>query len=280
MRSQLKYAFKYLKYWLLAKHKKGHGIHSPFVYDLITEVFNHKKNDPGLKNIFDIHSKYRKSKKPLAYHEMGAGTHVKNINGTKSLKSAKALNPRKVSSTIGKTIRKSSVTKKYGRLIYQLVKHYKPENILEIGTSLGISTLYLASGSPEVKIATIEGVKEKAQIAQKLAHEINLTDIHFIVDDFDSALPEVIKKFDKLDVVFFDGNHTKNSTLKYFNICLNKANHDSIFIFDDIHWSEEMEQAWDTIINHEKVQISLDLFRMGIVFFRPGITPGNYLIKF
>lgn len=279
MKSQLKYVLKFLKYRLTAKHQKGHGIHSPFIFELITKVFNHKTVHKDLKEVFCIHNKYKKSNIPLVFNEIGAGSQ-KTTNKTKAMNAKMGLYHRKVEATVGKTIRNSSITKKHGRLIYQLIKYFKPSEILEFGTSVGISTLYIAKAAPKSNITTVEGVKEKSAIAQKLAQEMNITNINFMCAEFDSGLTEILEKFNKLDFVFFDGNHTQKATLNYFNACLEKAHNDSIFIFDDIHWSKEMEEAWDAIKNHKKVKVSIDLFRLGIIFFKPEITAGNYVIKF
>lgn len=276
MFSSFKFAFNFLKYWIFAKHSKGQGIHSPFVFDLITNIFNDKNVDDDLKQIFHLHKKHLQSKETLVFDGLGAGSHKETIV---ELKSKKHQNAQSVT-TVGKNIRNSSVPKKYGALIYRLVKYFNPENILEIGTSLGISTMYIAKGAPESNFLTIEGVKEKIQIAQELAKKLKINNIHFVNGNFNSALPEVLKKCNKLDFIFFDGNHTQHATLKYFDICLAKAHNNSVFVFDDIHWSSDMEKAWDKIKNHKKVSVSIDVFRMGILFFRPEITKGHYKIKF
>lgn len=277
MFSSLLFALKFLKYKIFAKHKKGHGIHSPFVFALINQVFNDKKVDDNLAKIINLHQKYKQSKDTLIFDEKGAGTHQHKKS---KIKYGNNRNIQRISTTEGKTIRNSSVTKKYGGLIYRLVKYFNPENILEIGTSVGISTLYIAQGAPESKFTTIEGVKEKIQIAQKLTRAQQLQNIEFVCSDFDSGVPKILKNFTTLDFIFFDGNHTQKATESYFHLCLKKAHNNSVFIFDDIHWSSEMENAWNTIKKHEKVSVSIDLFRLGILFFRPEITKGHYIIKF
>jgi len=274
MFTSLKFVIKYCKYHIGGKHKKGHGIHSPFLFDLVTSVLNNKSEDDELKQIFNLHDKYKKSKEPLVFKEMGAGSQrmsKKNKQESDSLI---------IATTLGKAICKSSVTKKYGKLLYRLVKYFHPKNILEIGTSLGISTLYLAQGASESNIITMDGVKEKIEIAKNTARELNLHNIRFYCTDFDTGLPEILKKTDTLDFVFFDGNHTCEATLKYFESCLEKAHNDSVFILDDIHWSSAMTKAWKTIKNSPKVTMSIDLFQFGILFFKTEITKGHYVIKF
>jgi predicted O-methyltransferase YrrM len=277
MLSSLLFTLKFLKYKIFAKHKKGHGIHSPFVFALINHVFNDKKVDNDLAKVFDLHHKYKQSKEAFLFDEKGAGTHQQ----TKlKLKSKNNPNIQRISTTVGKTIRNSSITKKYGGLIYRLVKYFNPENILEIGTSVGISTLYIAQGAPESKITTIEGAEEKIQIAKKLTRAMDLQNIEFICKNFDLGIPQILKNCKTPDFIFFDGNHTQEATERYFYLCLKKAHNNSVFIFDDIHWSSEMERAWNTIKKHERVSVSIDLFRLGILFFKPEITKGHYKIKF
>jgi predicted O-methyltransferase YrrM len=263
MISHLRYSLKYIRYFLFAKHKKGHGIHSPFIYNLVSKVFNNENKPENLKEVINIHNKYLKSRKYLEFENMGAGS---NYDKPEKLK-------------LGKIIRRSSINKKYGTLIYNLVTYFNPGNILELGSSVGISSAYIAQASPKSNFKSIEGITEKIQVAKKISLELNQkTD--FIHGNFDNILDSVLEKYEKLDLVFFDGNHTKQSTLNYFNSCLNKSHHETIFIFDDIHWSKEMEEAWEIIKNNKKVKVSIDIFRMGLIFFRKELSYQQYVIKF
>ncbi|MBU8891793.1 MAG: class I SAM-dependent methyltransferase [Bacteroidales bacterium] len=263
MNSRIQYTLKYIKYWLFAKHKKGHGVHSPFIYNLIINVLNNKKSDEALNAVFDVYKKYLKSKEVLKFDEIGAGTNYK--------KSKKI--------TIGEIIKRSSINRKYGELIYNLTKYFNPTEILELGTSVGISTAFIAQAAPKSNFNSIEGIEEKIKIAKKIASELK-QHTEFIHGDFDEILESVLEKYDKLDLVFFDGNHKNTSTLNYFNSCLEKIQNESIFIFDDIHWSSNMEEAWEEIKNHPKVKVSVDLFRMGLIFFRKELSYEHYVIKF
>ena len=261
MISRFRYTFNYFKYLLFAKHKKGHGIHSPFMYNLITKVFNNKTVDNDLEKIFATHNKLIKSKELITYDEIGAGSRYKP-SGRQA---------------IGKVVKRSSVNKKYGKLLYDLICYFKSEDVLELGTSVGISTAYMAQQSK--KIISIEGIKAKAEIAQKIATQLNQP-TEFIIGDFDQVLESVLKSYEKLDFVFFDGNHRKESTLKYFKLCLEKVHNETIFVFDDIHWSVEMEEAWNEIKKNEKIKVSVDLFQMGLIFFKKELSYEHYVIKF
>ncbi len=263
MQSQIRFFLKYLRYWFFAKHKKGHGIHSPFIYKLIINVLNNKSNDETLNKVFDVYNKLRKSKGVLEFDEIGAGTNYK--------KSKKI--------TIGKIVKRSSINRKYGKLIYNLIKYFNPTEILELGTSVGISGAYIAQAAPRSNFKSIEGIEEKIIIAKETASGFK-HHTEFIHGNFDNTLDSVLEKYDKLDLVFFDGNHKKQSTINYFNSCLEKIHNETIFIFDDIHWSDEMEEAWAEIKNHPKVNVSVDIFRMGLIFFRKELSYQHYVIKF
>jgi len=263
MNSHLNYTLKYFKYYLFAKHKKGHGIHSPFIFKLILNVFRNKKKDNQIVEVFNIYKSYRKNNKELSFEEIGAGT---SYNKSKNI-------------SVGGIIKRSSVNKKYGKLIYDLVKHFNPGNILEIGSSVGISAAYIAQAAPKANFTSIEGVGQKIEVAKQIAVELKQK-TEFIQGNFDSVLNSVVEKYENLDFVFFDGNHKKKNTLEYFNLCLKKAHNETVFVFDDIHWSEEMEEAWSGIKNHSKVRVSLDLFRMGLIFFKKELSYENYVIKF
>jgi predicted O-methyltransferase YrrM len=263
MISQIRYSLKYIRYFLFAKHKRGHGIHSPFVYNLISKVLNNKSEPEDLKKVTDAHNKYIKSKKHIDFEDIGAGSNY--------------YCPKKL--TLGKIIRRSSVNKKYGKLIYNLIKYFNPTNILEIGSSVGISSAYIAQAALQSFFKSIEGVKEKINTAKEISLELN-QNTEFIHGNFDDILNSVLDNYNKLDLVFFDGNHTKQSTLNYFNSCLNKSHNESIFIFDDIHWSTDMEEAWEIIKKNNKVKVSIDIFRMGLIFLKKELSYQQYVIKF
>jgi predicted O-methyltransferase YrrM len=262
MNQRLKYPIKYIHYLLCAKHKKGHGIHSPFMFNLITKVFNHKKQDKKLIKVFLAYDKIKRSKQTLTFEEIGAGSSYTKQNNK-----------------VGKIVRNSSINKKYGRLLYNLVKFFEPQNILELGTSVGVSTAFISQASPKATFKTIEGIQQKVEIAKKHLTTLYLKP-QFIHGNFNTILADVVKEYPHLDLVFFDGNHTKEGTINYFKHCLTKINNESIFVFDDIHWSEDMESAWETIKSDKAVTVSVDLFRFGLIFFRKELSNQHYVIKF
>ena len=158
--------------------------------------------------------------------------------------------------------------KKFSQLLFRMVNFYQPRNILELGTSLGITTSYLANGNLAGEVITMEGSHEIANVARRNFVSLNLKNIQLIEGDFDKTLPSIKNQFSVVDLAFIDGNHRKEPTLNYFKQILNCSTQSTILIFDDIHWSREMEEAWKEIQSHNSVTLTIDLFFIGLIFFR------------
>lgn len=178
----------------------------------------------------------------------------------------------------GKIVRKRSSDEPRLKLLFRIVKYYKPGNILEFGTAAGISTAYIKSGNPVSSMITMEGCANLAAKANESFIGLGLDNIEIAVGNFDSTLKDVLQKMKEVDFVFFDGNHRKEPTLMYFEKCVQFSNENSIFVFDDIHWSNGMESAWECIKNDSRVSITIDLFWFGVVFFREGIEKQNFVL--
>ncbi len=252
MYSPSQLALKYFQYYFTASNGKGHGVHSPFVFEFITKVMNDKRNFYAYDKIEDLRNDLLLDKRVLTIEDFGAGSTVSKSN------------ERKV-----KNIARSAVKpKKFGQLMFRMVDFYHLNTIVELGTSLGITTSYLASGNALGKVYTFEGANQVANIARENFIDLELTNIELIEGNFDETLPNQLERIETIDLAFVDGNHRKQPTIQYFEKLLEKANKQSIFIFDDIHWSEEMEQAWEYIKQHSSVTLTIDLFFIGIVFFR------------
>ena len=241
---------EYLKYLTRCFHL--HGIHSPFIFELIEHVFKEKTPFYSFDEIESIRAKLLLTEKKIHVEDLGAGS-KKNKEPS-----------RKISE-----IAKSSLKRpKYSQLLYRLVYHFKPETNIELGTSFGISTAYMAKANPKAQVVTIEGSPEIAKVAEINFTKLELTNIKLVVSDFEQVLKKELNAIQKVDFVFFDGNHQKAPTLEYFKLCLNYAHDRSVFIFDDIYWSSEMKEAWLEIKKHPKVKVTLDCFEMGLVFFK------------
>lgn len=265
MYSKFQLAINYLKHQLHASNSKGHGIHSPFIFYLVDLVLNDHQTYPAYKKIEAIRKKLMKDKRILQLEDFGAGSAVSKTNS------------RSISSIV-KTAVKS---KKYGQLLFRIVYNLKPENILELGTSFGLTTAYIAMANPASNVITCEGSSQVAEIANQNFKNLELENIELVEGNFDDSILPILNRLQKLDLVFFDGNHRKEATLNYFHSCLPKAVEKSVFIFDDIHWSEEMESAWKMIKSDPAVNCTVDLFFIGLVFFRPEFKEKqHFLIRF
>jgi predicted O-methyltransferase YrrM len=252
MYSSSQLALKYLQYFLTASNGKGHGVHSPFVFEFITKVLNDKTQYPCYKTIEQLRTQLKRDDTLLTLEDFGAGSRVHTSYS------------RKVSEIATSSLK----PKKFSQLLYRIVKFYNSTNILELGTSLGITTAYLASTNANNKVITMEGAKEVAAVARKNFRQLQLKNIDIIEGNFDSNLSTALNDLSSVDFAFIDGNHRKEPTIKYFEQLLSKTNNNSILVFDDVHWSKEMEDAWEYIKQHSETTLSIDLFFIGIVFFR------------
>jgi predicted O-methyltransferase YrrM len=262
--SRIFFIIKFLNYIVFAKHKFGYGIHSPFLYNFIVNVLNKNINHLTTFKIEALRHELLKVNKTISVSDLGAGSKVM-ISEIRKIKDI---------------VKYSAVKKKYGELLFRMVDFYQFKSILELGTSLGIGTLYLATAGDDVEVYTIEACKETAKAAQKNFEKTGIKNIFQIVGDIDEELSNVLDTMNGLDLVYFDGNHQKEATLKYFYMCMTKIKNNTIFYFDDIHWSEGMEEAWNVIKSNKKVILSIDLFFSGIVFFNKDLSKQDVVVKY
>ena len=238
----------YLKFLFQGINK--YNIHSPLVHDFIENVLDNSVKYYSFIGIEHVRSLLLKQNEAIELKDLGAGS--------KSIKSSL--------STINILTKKVQSTPEKAQILFRIVSFFQKKNILEIGTSLGLTTAYLSNANKNGQITTIEGDQRVSNLAQKNFNTLKLNNIKLINEPFDEIIPQLLKN--KFDLVFFDGNHSKEATLRYFYWLVEDANEDSIFIFDDIYWSSEMKQAWQEICNFDKVMLSLDIFSLGIVFFK------------
>ena len=308
----------YIKF--LWRSTNQHGVHSPFVYSLVTKCFYDKKKYSAYKVISDYRKSLLESRERISVTDFGAGSKV--------FKS-----PEREVSKMAKSV---GISRKRAKLLNRLVRYLEVKSALELGTSLGIGTAAMAAGN-SVNITTVEGCPETAAVAERNFQKFNFNNIdlkvekfeEFIVDSgqwtVDSSNPNsktqnpkskgsstenfqpttdnsqlitgnlkflsagAPAKEDKIpnsedvnttfDLVYFDGNHQKQATLDYFEKLLPKVHNDTVFIFDDIHWSREMEEAWEEIKQHPAVKVTVDTFFWGFVFFRKEQEKEHFVIR-
>ncbi len=252
MYSKTQLFYKWLQYYIPASNAGGHGIHSPFVYDFVTAVLNDKRLYYAYEQIEHLKKMLRLDERKVAFHDLGGGS-FRKVNELE-----------KISKIAGTSV----CTQKFGRLLFRLANHYPSRTIVELGSSLGISASYLASADSLSNVITMEGAPDIARIARETFHHLGLCNTTVVAGNFNESLDIVLADNPPADLVFIDGNHRKKPVLEYFEKFLNKISPSSLIIIHDIHWSREMEEAWDYIQRHPKVKMSIDIFSAGLVFFR------------
>lgn len=250
---------KYLRYLISAANGRGHGIHSPFVFEFVTQVLSDRTPFAAYASVEALRASLLADRTVLSVEDFGAG-----VSSSRTVRSiaASALKPRK-----------------FGQLFFRMARHYRPSSILELGTSLGITTSYLALGALSASVVTCEGAPAVAAVARRNFSSLGISSVSIVEGNFDLTLPSVL--ISPLDFVYVDGNHRLEPTLRYFRQMQPHLHADSIVIFDDIHWSPEMEEAWATLKADPAVTCSVDLFYIGILFFRREFfTPQHFTIRF
>ena len=253
MYTRLQLAKKFIHYYFSASNGRGHGIHSPFVFDFVTNVLNDTREFYPYESIESVRRQLMKDKSLIEIEDFGAG-------------SAHQSNKQR---SIGSVAKHASKSKKLSRLLFRIVHYYQPKIILELGTSLGISSAYMASANPGARIISIEGASSVARLAQLHHNFLHIDNVEVRIGHFDDILPLTLKELARVDLAFVDGNHRLEPTMQYFEQLITYTTAQSMLIFDDIHWSEEMEEAWRNIKKHHSVTASIDLFFIGIILFRP-----------
>jgi predicted O-methyltransferase YrrM len=251
----------YLKF--LWKSKNEHGVHSPFVFDLVTKCFYDKTIYPE----YSVLKKYRKSllenKNFIEVTDFGAGSRVFKSNKRQISKIAKT----------------AGISSNRAELLFRIVRYFQPDQILEIGTSLGLGTSALSLGNLKFEITSLEGCPNTLNQCQLQLQKLKINNVKLINTEFSSYLKSENLKSVICNLIYFDGNHSQTATLEYFEDLLPTISNDSVWIFDDIHWSSEMENAWEIIKNHPKVKVTIDTFQWGIVFFRSEQEKEHFVIR-
>ena len=253
MYKRFKLLVKYLYYYVSATNSKGHGVHSPFVFGFIKNVLNDEKQYPCYEKIEARRKVLQEDHSIIDVDDFGAGSGYMKSN------------ERAISDIANLSLK----PKKYAQLLYRIVHYYQPGNIVELGTSFGVTTAYMAFANENANVYTAEGDTSIAGIAQTGFRELKLKNIELVIGEFNNTLPALFLRMKQLDFAFIDANHRKEPTLQYFSQLLAHSTSSATFIFDDIHWSSEMEAAWREIKQHPAVTLTIDLFFIGLAFVNP-----------
>ncbi len=262
--------WQYFKYFF-----KAQGItflHSPFLYRVYNDIIQNHKKFYAFEEVERMRNELLGDKSEIQVTDLGAGSHrLKN-------------NLRK----IAQIAQYSALQAKEGRILFRIMEHFKPNYVIELGTSLGLGTLYLHKGFPSAKLHTIEGCPNISNFAQNIIKKelsttskklSNIGNITFHIGNIDDILPTLCKDLPQIDLAYIDANHRFEPTIRYFEQILPKITEKSILIFDDIHWSKEMNDAWGIIQKNPKITLTIDLYSMGIVFFDKNLSKENFVLK-
>lgn len=255
----------YLQYWFRAGD--AHSLHSPFAFDLYTRTIRvHDAANPVFADIQCLRRQLLRCRDIINILDFGAGSRVSSSNQR----------------TIGDIVRHTQKPDRFGRLLYRLIDRFESSTVFDLGTSLGLTTAYLAraSGRHNGHVITFEGCPETATVARQNLAGLSVSNVDIVVGNIDRTLTEQVALVERINLAFFDANHRYEPTVRYFETCLPKAHNDTVFVFDDIHWSADMERAWETIKNHPSVTITVDLFDVGLVFFRREQPKQHFTLRF
>jgi predicted O-methyltransferase YrrM len=240
-------------------YKSGtiYNIQSPFVYDFLNHVMDTEKEFYIYQKLEAIRLLLLKDNRKLVNEDYGAGSKIKTHTD---------------SVTVSEIAKKSLSGPSKCRILFNAVSYLNPETILEAGTSLGLSSAYMASARRASILITLEGNRDIAGIAGETHEYVGLTNIEILTGKFEDTLEPALKKINKIDLVYLDGHHSFGPTMQYFNAIINHAHSKTVIILDDIYWSEDMESAWNAIKMHPEVSLTIDIYNLGFVFLDTALS--------
>ena len=273
----------YLRHFIKAKDE--HSIHSPFIFALYCDVICSKASYYAFDEIEKLRESLENNQQKITFEDLGAGANNSKIQSKTTLKTT----------SVGQIARNSAKSPRLAQILFRLVNYFQPKNLLDLGTSLGITTAYLAKASAKTNIISFEGDTTISEIAKQNFEKLNINNVSIITGNLNKTLSKCLKKHfenkknnnidnnndidNSLDFVFFDANHQYLPTISYFETFLPYTHENTVFIFDDIYWSEGMANAWKTIKNHPKTRQTIDLYWFGIVFFRQNQEKESFILR-
>jgi len=256
--------FKYIKHQFYRRYRNGRRIHSPYLFELVHEVVFNASKKVVPEQIREVHRQLRSDTTRIPVGISGAGSKVSPSEKR----------------SVGSFVRRSSISSKYGALLYRINRWFRPETIIELGTGLGISTLYLASGSPKTTLHTIEANAERAIFSRGVIKRCGLDRVKVHRGGFEQKLKELKPDLKERLVAFVDGEHRYESTIENVKYLVSLAGDEAVIIMDDIYWSKGMHRAWKEVISWPEVRVSVDLFHLGILLLRKDLNKARVRIKF
>lgn len=254
----MNFASEYIKYLFNAKGR--HGIHSPFVYDFVDKCLRIEPDQKFKSTINTLRKSLSSDKTTIQVRDEGAGSrklgHVRSVQSIYKTASCKGV---------------------YAKLLFQVARFYKPQSVLELGTSLGVGTVHLAKGFEESRIISVDACQNTLNYAAKSLDLAGVKNVSLVCDTFENYLSESPEM--SFDLVYIDGHHDGLALKKYMKQLDKYTHENTLFILDDIRWSEGMFEAWEELSASEAYHLSMDLFRMGILVKRPQQVKEHFIVK-
>ena len=259
--------FSYLRHRLTAWNTTGEGIHSPYLFYLVrfimrddntyycfADIERRRELLQACEDVLDV----------LDYGSAGSKT------GTRIA--------RKVSEIAKTHLERPQI----GQLLFRVVlfmsrDQKRPLEILELGTSLGVTTAYMASADSRNHVLTLEGSEQVLKVAQGVWRTLRLENIEWQQGNIDDTLYTCARE--QLDLAYVDANHTYEATKRYADFLLNRMTEKGVVMLDDIHYSKEMEQAWKELKDDARVTTSMDLYYIGLLFVDSHYLKRHYRIR-
>ena len=258
----------------LWRSTNAHGIHSPFVYDLVTKCFYDQSNYPQYSTLRELRKELRQSHETIQVLDFGAGSRDQNLQKGQTR-------------PVKQMLHNASISPKRQRLLFRLVHYFNSKNVLELGTHLGMGTIAMALGNPKATITTVEGCPNTEKFSKNHLNKW-LAENHFsgALDLINTPFTTYFAKQlstttneKKFNLIYLDGHHDGQATLEYFNKIKKLMHNDSLLIIDDIYWSKSMTLAWNDIVKDPKVTVSIDTYFWGLIFFRKEQTKEHFIVR-
>lgn len=249
---------KYIAYKF--QHINEYHIHSPFVFHFYTQIIKDKTRYQVYKDVANLKNKLKKDPRKIKITDYGSGQY-------------------KTYRSISDILTKSSQWDKFAHLLYRMMRHYQYEEFIELGCSFGLTSIYLALGNPKGHGYTVDACEASLKIAienMQLTHVDNVKIIHA---EFESVFDNLLDNMKNNTLIYIDGNHHYQPTLKYFKMILKYKHKLPVVVFDDIYHSKEMEKAWHEIIANPFVSISFNLYKLGIIYFNDSFSKQDFILK-
>lgn len=277
---------KYLKYRLAARGRRGRGIHSPLVYDLIRKVIVNEERWKVPGRVVEVHRALLKDRTRLAFEEFGAGSRVAStesggdsrddFTGSDAGSGITSVASRSIRSLT----RRSSVNRRFGRFLFRLVRWFRPDELIELGTGIGVSTLYL-SAAFDRQMESVEASPQKHAFSKVLFEQYGIKNVKTHCGTFMQCFEDVVPDPDARSMVFLDGDHRYGATMELVERLIDtRKNGEMLIVIDDIHWSEEMERAWNELRHDSRIPFTVDLFQVGLVFIRDEVSKQHFTLTF